>query len=112
MVTTQEHDVRKIPVRMCIGCRTRRPQQLLVRCVMGPHGPVVSRTAGGRGAWLCSLECFESAGRRRAFARAWKCEVSSSMLDALRISFEGVMTNMKELLAVGTNPDMPVPMKG
>jgi predicted RNA-binding protein YlxR (DUF448 family) len=79
---------------------------------MDGGGPVVSRTAEGRGAWLCSIECFDTAMRRGAFARAWKCEVPSSALDTLRIPFEGVITNMRELSVVGTNSDSPVPTKG
>jgi predicted RNA-binding protein YlxR (DUF448 family) len=74
------------PVRTCVGCRQRRPQRELVRCVLTPDGhPVVSRTAAGRGAWLCapSGPCFELAVRRRAFDRAWKRPVSSEVLDEL-----------------------------
>jgi predicted RNA-binding protein YlxR (DUF448 family) len=97
---------------MCIGCRTRHPQRQLVRCTLGTDGPIICRTAEGRGAWLCSIDCFDIAVRRRAFARAWKCEVPSSTLETLRIPFESVITNMKELAAAGTNSGTPMPTKG
>ncbi len=97
---------------MCLGCRSRHPQTQLVRCVLGADGPVVSRTEAGRGAWLCSIECFDTAQRRRAFARAWKSDVPGSTLDTLRIAFESVITNVRDLTAVGTNSDTPVPTKG
>ena len=61
------------PVRTCVGCRQRRPQSALVRCVLTAEGrAVVDRTAPGRGAWLCDPPgpCFGLAVRRKAFERA------------------------------------------
>ncbi|MGZ4767219.1 MAG: YlxR family protein [Ilumatobacteraceae bacterium] len=97
---------------MCIGCRDRRPQQQLVRCTVGADGPTICRTSPGRGAWLCSIDCFDTAMRRRAFTRAWKCDVPSTTLEALRFPLEGVITNMRELTAAGTNSGTPMPTKG
>ena len=37
------------PIRTCIGCRARRPQAELVRCVLGADG--VARRPAGRGSW-------------------------------------------------------------
>jgi len=111
-VTTQQNDTRSAPVRMCIGCRIHRPQAQLVRCTLGADGPTVSRTSAGRGAWLCSIECFDTAVRRKAFGRAWRCDVPTSTLDALRIPFERVITNMRELTAAGTHSGTPMPTKG
>ena len=65
------------PVRTCVGCRSRKEQQLLTRYVPNEMGqPVVSRTASGRGAWMCaeSTSCFEAAMKVRAFDRAWKTQ--------------------------------------
>jgi hypothetical protein len=67
------------PVRTCVGCRSRKEQQLLTRYVSNEMGqPVVSRTASGRGAWMCteSASCFEAAMKMRAFDRAWKTRSS------------------------------------
>jgi len=61
---------------------------------------------------LCSTECFQVATRRRAFDRAWKRSVDADTLAALRIAFEGVITNMKDLSAVEVRFDSPVPTKG
>jgi len=97
---------------MCIGCRTHRPQAQLVRCTLGPDGPTVSRTSAGRGAWLCSIECFDTAVRRKAFGRAWHHEVPTSTLDELRIAFERIVTDMRELTAAGTPSGTPMPTKG
>ena len=67
------------PVRTCVGCRSRKEQQLLTRYVPNEMGqPVVSRTASGRGAWMCAeaASCFEAAMKVRAFDRAWKTRSS------------------------------------
>ena len=70
-----------------MGCRRRRPQQDLVRCVLTADGhPAVSRTAAGRGAWLCAPPgpCLELALRRKAFERAWRHPVSADTVAELR----------------------------
>ena len=67
------------PVRTCVGCRSRKEQQSLTRYVPNEMGqPVMSRTASGRGAWMCaeSASCFEAAMKVRAFDRAWKTRSS------------------------------------
>jgi predicted RNA-binding protein YlxR (DUF448 family) len=104
------------PQRTCIGCRQQRPQTELVRCVAGDQRAHVSRTAAGRGAWLCSVDCFRTAERRRAFDRAWKHKVSAEALRnldrELHFALEGVVINMKELPGVDTVVDEPATEKG
>jgi predicted RNA-binding protein YlxR (DUF448 family) len=79
---------------------------------MGSDGASIDRSSAGRGAWLCSIDCFDTAVRRRAFTRAWRRDVPSSALDALRIPFESVITNMEDLTATGTHSGAPMPTKG
>ena len=75
---------RRAPIRTCVGCRERRPQDELVRCVLTDAGPLVSRTAPGRGAWLCGPGCLEPARRSRGFQRAWRRDVPPDLFDRLR----------------------------
>lgn len=110
-VTTAEIRSDSAPRRTCIGCRRVLPQAQLHRCVSGPSGVLLSRTAPGRGAWLCSIECFEVACKRGGFARAWKRPVDAEALDALRIEFEAVITNVKDLSVAGKQSG-PMPTKG
>ena len=84
----------------------------MIRCAHTPDGPVVGRTAPGRGAWVCSVDCFDQAVRRRGFDRAWRRSISVEGLAMLRIAVEPVITNMEELSAVGSRPDAPALMKG
>ena len=115
MVTTP--DLRTAaPLRTCIGCRQQRQQSQLVRCVVNAQGVTVSRTAAGRGAWLCSTTCFSAAQRRKAFDRAWKQAVPPHVLQPLeqlvRNAFDDVVTNMEELPTVGVANDEPAATKG
>ncbi len=85
---------------------------MLVRCANGSAGPVVGRAGAGRGAWLCSLACFDTARRRGAFERAWRRRAEDEQLTTLRNAFERVITNMELLPVDGFRPDRPAPMKG
>jgi len=70
----------------------------MVRCTAA--GPSVERSAPGRGAWICSPECFAIAVQHKSFTRAWKQEVGPEVLAALQIAFEAVITKMRESSAV------------
>jgi predicted RNA-binding protein YlxR (DUF448 family) len=73
-----------VPIRTCVGCRQRRPQRELLRCVLDADGVVrVDRRAPGRGAWLCGPACIDPARRRRAFERAWRTSVPAGAVDRL-----------------------------
>ncbi len=52
-----------------------------------PEGDlIVSRTAPGRGAWLCSdrVECLDVAIKRKAFGRALKAPLTEGATEQLR----------------------------
>jgi predicted RNA-binding protein YlxR (DUF448 family) len=73
-----------VPIRTCVGCRQRRPQGELLRCVIDAAGVArVDRRAPGRGAWLCGPGCIEPARRHKAFDRAWRTAVPASAIDRL-----------------------------
>ncbi|CAB4861391.1 unannotated protein [freshwater metagenome] len=87
------------PLRTCVGCRTKRPQSALVRYALTADGtPVVSRTAAGRGAWLCAdgATCLQQAIKRRGFERAWKRPVAATGFESLRVADEAMMANMSK----------------
>ena len=78
------------PQRTCVGCRTTRPQVALVRVALATDGRAVfSRTAPGRGAWLCRdgsqpcRPCLTAAVRRRAFDRAFRRALPTGALDTI-----------------------------
>jgi uncharacterized protein len=69
-----------VPVRTCIGCRTKSPQADLLRVVARPDGTVwVDRPgtrAPGRGAYLCRKgSCVKRASLPSVLRRGLKKEV-------------------------------------
>ncbi len=80
--------MKKIPMRMCVGCREMRPKKELLRIVRTPDGNIiVDRTgkASGRGAYICpSVACLEKAEKIRALERALEHSVDSQVFARLR----------------------------
>lgn len=56
---------KKIPMRMCVGCKELKPKKELVRIVVLPTGVIeLDRTGkkSGRGVYVCdSMDCFNKA---------------------------------------------------
>ena len=65
---------KKIPLRMCVGCREMRPKRELVRVVCSKDGQIsvdLTGKAAGRGAYVCPTEeCLKKAVKTRALERA------------------------------------------
>jgi uncharacterized protein len=58
------------PIRSCIGCGRKAPQNNLLRFVARDGELVEGTGLPGRGAYTCRrLACFERAAARRAFSR-------------------------------------------
>lgn len=77
------------PVRTCVGCRRRAPQSELARLTLASDGSLIlSRTAPGRGAWLCrgSPRCLELAVERNALARAFRRPVAPASVRVLLVA--------------------------
>ena len=78
---------RKIPMRMCVGCREMKPKRELTRVVKPEGGEAhidLTGKAQGRGAYVCiSVECFKKARKTRALERALNCAISGEVFDAL-----------------------------
>lgn len=77
-----------VPLRLCIGCRTREPIKNLVRIAFDQADDSRSlvfdqrHVLPGRGAWLHRTpECFFAAVRKRAFARAFRGRVDIEQLE-------------------------------
>ncbi|MCL4425590.1 MAG: YlxR family protein [Firmicutes bacterium] len=80
--------VRKIPVRICVGCQEARPKKELIRIVRTPEGEVVLDPTGkksGRGAYVCpSLDCLEKAWKGKHLERALKAPIPPELAETLR----------------------------
>ena len=78
---------RKIPMRMCVGCREMKPKKELLRVVRSPEGEISFDLTGrkpGRGAYVChSRDCLLRAIKHKQLERAFSSPISDEVRDAL-----------------------------
>ena len=78
---------RKVPMRMCVGCREMKPKRELLRIVRSQQGEVRWDPAGkapGRGAYVCpSRACFAKAQKARQLERALEHPVDPQVFEQL-----------------------------
>ena len=78
---------KKIPMRMCVGCREMKPKKELLRVVRSPAGEISFDLTGrkpGRGAYVChSSECLLRAIKQKQLERTFSAPISDEVRDAL-----------------------------
>ena len=78
---------RKIPMRMCVGCREMKEKRSMMRVVKSPEGVISFDRVGkapGRGAYVCkSKECFERAVKQRQLERALETRIEEAVFTQL-----------------------------
>jgi len=78
---------KKIPMRMCVGCREMKPKKELLRVVRSPEGEISFDLTGrkpGRGAYVChSRECLLRAIKQKQLERTFEAPISDAVRDAL-----------------------------
>ena len=78
---------KKVPMRMCVGCREMKPKKELLRVVKSPEGDVSIDTTGrkpGRGAYVCfSADCMKRAIKQKQLERAFECALGEETHTAL-----------------------------
>ena len=78
---------RKIPMRMCVGCREMREKRSLLRVVKSPEGAISFDRVGkapGRGAYVCkSKACLERAVKARQLERALETRIDEAVFAQL-----------------------------
>ena len=89
---------KKIPMRMCVGCREMKEKRELIRIVRTPEGETVLDITGkrsGRGAYVCrQAECLRRAIRQKQLERQLEITLTPEISEALtaemeRLSSEG-----------------------
>ncbi len=85
---------KKVPMRMCVGCREMKPKKELIRVVRSAEGAVSMDATGkkpGRGAYVCrSAECLRRAIRQRQLERAFECALTDEVKEALVAELEAL----------------------
>lgn len=88
---------KKIPMRMCVGCREMKPKKELLRVVRSPEGEVSMDATGkksGRGAYVCYQEdCLLRALKQRQLDRALEVSVSAELTQQLKEALAKLMVN-------------------
>ena len=83
---------RKIPMRMCVGCREMKPKAQLLRVVKPAEGEArIDRTgkASGRGAYICPRpECLKKAQKSRALERALDAKIDETVFSQLEAQMQ------------------------
>ena len=90
---------RKIPMRMCVGCREMKEKRELIRIVRTPEGETLIDPTGkksGRGAYVCrSSECLKRAIKQKQLERQLQVSLTDEVNEALiaemnRLAAEGI----------------------
>lgn len=83
---------RKIPMRMCVGCREMKPKKELLRIVKKPDGQVqldITGKVSGRGAYVCpNQKCLETAVKQKQLDRALETTLDEAIIGSLRKAME------------------------
>ena len=78
---------KKIPMRMCVGCREMKEKRDLIRIVRTPEGDAVLDPTGkrsGRGAYVCrQAECLRRAIRQKQLERQLEITLTPEITEAL-----------------------------
>lgn len=79
---------RKVPMRMCVGCREMKPKKELIRIVRNEQGfALIDKTSKepGRGAYICpNAICLEKAVKTRALERALEIKIDETVFTQLK----------------------------
>jgi len=80
--------VRKIPQRMCVGCRVMKNKKELMRIVRTPEGSIEVDETGkksGRGAYICrDANCLAIAIKGKRLQKALDQEIGTEVMEKIR----------------------------
>lgn len=86
--------VKKIPMRKCVGCQEMKSKKELIRILKTTEDEIVLDATGkknGRGAYIClSKECFEKAVKNRGLERSLKTGIPAAVYDSLKKEMEKI----------------------
>lgn len=85
---------RKLPQRMCVGCREMKNKKELIRIVRNAEGILHLDTTGkkpGRGAYLCpSVDCFNQSIKGKRIQKALEQDLSEELIESIKQQIEAV----------------------
>lgn len=79
--------LRKVPLRICVGCQEKKPKKALLRIVRTPDGNVEVDLTGkksGRGVYICSCkECLLKARKGKRLEKHLKNSIPDRVIDEI-----------------------------
>lgn len=86
--------VKKIPMRMCLGCRQMKPKKEMIRIVKMQDGIVkldATGKASGRGAYVCkNQECLAACVKSKMLNKAFEMQVDETLYGQLREELDAI----------------------
>ena len=83
--------MKKLPVRLCVGCQEPHTKREMIRIVKSPEGEFSIDTTGkksGRGAYICkNSACLEIATKQHRLEKSFKCPIDNSVYEQLKEEF-------------------------
>ena len=92
---------KKIPMRMCVGCREMKEKKDLIRIVRTPEGETILDPTGkksGRGAYVCrNAECLRRSIRQKQLERQLDITLNEKITEVLTAEMERLKADRGEL---------------
>ncbi|NSW90733.1 MAG: YlxR family protein [Firmicutes bacterium] len=85
---------KKVPMRMCLGCKESKPKKELIRVVKNKENVISVDLTGkmhGRGAYVCRQKsCLEKAIKGKRLEKSFEMVISPEIYDILRKQMEEI----------------------
>lgn len=85
---------KKIPMRMCVGCRQMKEKKEMIRVLRTQEGEICIDTTGkknGRGAYVCkNSQCLQMAVRNHGLERSFKMSIPKETAELLEKEMERI----------------------
>ena len=92
---------KKIPMRMCVGCREMKPKKELLRAVRSPEGAVTLDATGkkpGRGAYVCyQADCLKRAIKQKQLDRALDAHLDEAVTEQLQQAMQALLATREDV---------------
>lgn len=92
--------LRKIPQRMCVGCREMRNKRELLRVVRSPEGQIDFDPTGkkaGRGAYICpQIDCLNAALKGKRLQKALEHDIPAEVIAVLKERLPGAVSALED----------------
>lgn len=83
--------VKKIPMRMCVGCGELKPKKEMFRILKSEEGYILDTTGkkNGRGAYVCpKQECMKRCVESHGLERSFKEKIPAQVYETLQQAFQ------------------------